>query len=199
MNIISLFPTAVGLFDLGRAFTEEELSVIMSEEKYPNMGNCTSKYRYVLQRPELKSLHDFVQGSITNYFNNIIAPSKDVSLYVTQSWINYSEKGQWHHAHEHPNSILSGVFYIQTDETDKIFFEKNTYEQITFPTENWNLYNSKTWWVEANLGRLIIFPSSLRHHVDPVLTDHTRVSMSFNTFARGLVGTEENLTALHLI
>lgn len=198
MQIVNLFPTAVGMFDLGRDFTKEELDYLLHQEMAPNMGNTTSKYRFILRDERMADLRAFVQKSIDTYFENVIAPSKEVSLYVTQSWMNYSSKGQWHHAHEHPNSFLSGVFYIQSDSQDKIFFDKNQYEQIQFPTEKWNTYNSKTWWLEATQGRLIIFPSSLRHNVPPVETDHTRVSMSFNTFAKGLIGAEENLTALEV-
>ena len=198
MQIVNLFPTAVGMFDLSREFTEVERNYLLNQEHAPNMGNTTSKFRFILRDDSMIDLRAFVQNSIDAYFNNVIAPSKDASLYVTQSWTNYSKKGQWHHAHEHPNSILSGVFYIQTDNVDKIYFEKNHYEQIQFPTENFNLYNSKSWWLEATQGRLVLFPSSLRHNVPPVETDHTRVSLSFNTFAKGLIGAEENLTALEV-
>lgn len=198
MQIVTLFPTAVGMFNLDRPFTKEELDFLLNQEESPNMGNTTSKYRFVLREPALKDLRTFLQNSIDQYFREVVAPSKEVNLYITQSWLNYTKKGQWHHAHEHPNSILSGVFYIQTDDKDKIFFEKNHYDQISFPTENWNLYNSKTWWLEATQGRLVLFPSSLRHHVEAVQTDHTRVSLSFNTFAKGLIGSEENLTALEV-
>lgn len=198
MNIVSLFPTAVGMFDLNRSFTDEELSVLLKQEEYPNMGNKTSKERFIFRDKILADLSSFATESVNKYFQEVIAPSKEVSLYITQSWMNYSKKGEWHHAHEHPNSILSGVFYIQTDNEDKIYFEKVGYEQISFPTEKYNLYNSKSWWIPAIQGRLIIFPSSLRHHVMPVTTDHTRVSLSFNTFAKGLIGAEETLTALEV-
>jgi len=44
----------------------------------------------------------------------------------------------------------------------------------------------------------VIFPSSLRHSVNVVQAEQTRVSLSFNTFAKGLIGSEENLTALEV-
>jgi uncharacterized protein (TIGR02466 family) len=199
MQIISLFPTAVGMFHLGRDLTESEKGALLDLEMKPNMGNTTSADRFILRKEELKDLRAFIQTSIDTYFQEIVAPSKDVNLYITQSWVNYSKPGQWHHAHEHPNSFLSGVFYVQTDNSkDRIYFEKNHYDQISFPTEKFNLHNSKTWWLEATQGRLVIFPSSLRHSVSAVEADQTRVSLSFNTFAKGLIGSEENLTALEV-
>jgi len=199
MQIISLFPTAVGMFHLGRDLTESEKGALLDLEMKPNMGNTTSADRFILRKEELKDLRAFIQTSIDTYFQEVVAPSKDVNLYITQSWVNYSKPGQWHHAHEHPNSFLSGVFYVQTDNSkDRIYFEKNHYDQISFPTDNFNLYNSKTWWLEATQGRLVIFPSSLRHSVNVVQAEQTRVSLSFNTFAKGLIGSEENLTALEV-
>ena len=198
MFTVSLFPTAVGIFDLGKDLTEEEKSYLLSQEHAPNMGNTTSKERFILQNDSMVNLKKFIEESVNAYFQEIIAPVKDTSLYITQSWVNYSKQGQWHHSHEHPNSILSGVFYVQSDGVDKINFEKNNYEQISFPTEKYNVFNSKTWWLEATQGRLVVFPSSLRHSVSQVETDHTRVSLSFNTFARGMIGSSENLTLLEV-
>ena len=198
MLTVSLFPTAVGIFDLGRDLTEEEKSYLLGQEHAPNMGNTTSKERFILQNDSMVNLKKFIEESVNAYFQEIIAPVKDTSLYITQSWVNYSKQGQWHHSHEHPNSILSGVFYVQSDGVDKINFEKNNYEQISFPTEKYNVFNSKTWWLEATQGRLVVFPSSLRHSVSQVETDHTRVSLSFNTFARGMIGSSENLTLLEV-
>lgn len=199
MQIISLFPTAVGMFDLGRDLTKPERDLLLNQDMTPNMGNTTSKNRFILREKKLKDLREFIQKSINTYFEEIVAPSKEVSLYITQSWVNYSNPGQWHHSHEHPNSFLSGVFYVQSDdEKDRIVFENNRYQQIQFPTEKWNLYNSTSWWLEAKQGRLVIFPSSLRHSVNVVEAQKTRVSLSFNTFAKGLIGSEENLTALEV-
>ena len=198
MQIVSLFPTALGMFNLGRDLTEEEKAVLLNQETGPNMGNRTSIERFVLRNPALVDLKNFIQKSVDEYFNSVIAPSKDASLYITQSWLNYTDKNQWHHSHEHPNSILSGVFYVQSTDKDKIYFENNKYTQIEFPTEKYNSFNSKTWWIEATQGRLVIFPSSLRHNVSQVETDTTRVSLSFNTFARGTIGAQENLTLLEV-
>lgn len=198
MQIVNLFPTAVGVFNLDRELTEEEKAVLLNQEHSPNMGNTTSKERFLLRNAALKNLQTFIQESINNYFETIFAPSKEANLYITQSWVNYSSKGQWHHSHEHPNSIISGVFYVQATDKDKIFFERNQYEQIQFPTEKYNTYNSRTWWIEAFQNRLVIFPSSLRHSVAAVETETTRVSLSFNTFAKGMIGAEENLTLLEV-
>jgi len=152
----------------------------------------------VLRDPALTSLRSFIEDSVSDYFKNTVNPKHNVSLRVTQSWCNYSEPGQYHHKHAHPNSYISGVFYVQTNADDKIYFYRDGWQQIKFPPEQWNPYNSESWWFEATAGKLILFPSSLTHMVPEVKGDDVRISLSFNTFPVGVVGEEMDLTGLKL-
>jgi hypothetical protein len=90
------------------------------------------------------------------------------------------------------------VFYVQTNPDDRIYFYKDGWQQIKFPPDQWNAYNSESWWFEAYAGRLILFPSSLTHMVPEVKGEETRISLSFNTFPVGVVGEEMDLTGLKL-
>ena len=45
---------------------------------------------------------------------------------------------------------------------------------------------------------LILFPSNLTHYVPPVEGESDRISLSFNVFPYGILGSEENLTHLRL-
>ena len=198
MNIHNLFPLPIGFFRLGRDLTKTELDFIMGMERYPNQGNTTSSDRKVLRHKELTDIRDFIEDAMLEYFKTVHDPKGDVALYVTQSWANYTEPGQYHHKHAHPNSFVSGVFYIQTNPNDKIFFYRDGYSQIKFPPAEWNSWNSESWWFEAITGRLILFPSSLTHMVPTVEGEDVRVSLSFNTFPAGTVGEEMDLTGLKL-
>jgi uncharacterized protein (TIGR02466 family) len=199
MVINNLFPIPVAFFALGRDLTETELSFIKGQEHYKNTGNTTSKDRKILKSKELTELREFVEDSMLEYFKSIHAPKFDVSLYLTQSWANYTQKGQFHHKHAHPNSIVSGVFYPQADKAvDRIYFYKNDYEQIEVPVAEYNPYNSKSWWFEVGAGDLILFPSGLTHMVETKEDDNTRISIAFNTFVKGYIGSDENLTGLNL-
>lgn len=197
MNIISLFPTAVGKFKLDRDLTEEELNFVDSQEKRSNMGNLTSVNNYVLREEPFKTIGEFFLESVNKYFQEIYRPSQNVNVYITQSWLNYTEKNQFHHKHEHPNSFISGVFYINGIESiDKIYFYKTDYQQIKVPTNEFNLWNSDSWWLEAGTGTLYLFPSKLTHMVDQVKHEGTRISLSFNTFLKGTIGENNSLTEL---
>lgn len=199
MNLFSLFPTAVGKFELDRELTKQELKFVSDQERRPNMGNLTSVNNYVLREKPMKKLGEFLLESANKYFQEIYKPKDDVQLYITQSWLNFTEKGGFHHKHAHPNSFISGVFYVNADVTkDKIFFFNEGYKQINLVATEFNLFNSESWWLEAGKGYLYLFPSSLTHMVEQVQHEETRISLSFNTFLKGTIGSNNNLTELIL-
>jgi uncharacterized protein (TIGR02466 family) len=199
VNINNLFPTPVAFFKFGRDLTNVELEFIKNQEHYNNEGNTTSKDRKILKSKELTELREFVEDSMLTYFKAIHAPKFDVNLYLTQSWANYTGQGQYHHKHSHPNSVVSGVFYPQANkEVDKIYFYKDGYDRINIPTADFNPYNSESWWFEVSAGNLILFPSHLPHMVKTKEDDNTRISIAFNTFVKGYIGSDENLTGLNL-
>ena len=198
MNLHGIFPTPVAKFSLGRDFTDNEQAFVATQPTHKNMGNTTSDDRYVLRHDTFANLMSFVQASVDEYVKAIYAPKEAVSLRVTQSWLNYTKPGEFHHKHAHPNSFISGVLYMKAaKERDRIYFYRDGYQQIKLTTDNWNLYNSESWWFEAATGEMLLFPSSLTHMVETVQGDE-RISLAFNTFPVGLVGSEESLTALHL-
>ena len=197
--IRNLFPTAVGIYKLDRDLTDKEIDFIKGQETRPNMGNTTSTDNTILRNKPLIKIRDFIETSIADYFKTIHNPKHDVSLKVTQSWVNYTEPGQWHHKHAHPNSYISGVFYPQANrETDKIYFYRDGFQMIKLPPQEWNVWNSESWWFEVGTGDLILFPSSLTHMVETVKGSDTRISLSFNTFPVGNIGEEVDLTGLKL-
>lgn len=198
MTIYSLFPTPLGKYFLDRTLTQEEVDFIKNLPLENNIGNKTSVDFYVLKNEKLKSLNEFIVGSLNKYFKEVYGPNDDVQIYITQSWLNFTDTKQFHHRHRHPNSIISGVFYIQTDpQLDKIYFFKNIDKKLEF-TKDFNIYNSESWWFETEPNSLLLFPSDLTHEVKPVETNLTRISLSFNTYVYGKFGDPKSLNYLEL-
>ena len=199
MNINNLFPTAVGFSKLDRDLTEDELKFISEQVRYANEGNTTSENRKILKCKELTEIRAFIEDAMLDYFKSVYAPKHDVTPYITQSWANFTEPGQFHHKHAHPNSVISGVFYPKANkESDRIYFYKDGYQRIQVPAGEYNPYNSESWWYEVGSGDLIIFPSNLTHMVQTKQDDGSRISIAFNTFLKGYIGSDESLTGLHL-
>lgn len=199
MEMFNLFPTAVAFSKFDRDLTEEEFSFLRNQEQRPNTGNTTSADRKILEHSLMKDVRAAIQKAIDEYFQEVYRPAFDVKLQITQSWMNYSEPGQHHHKHAHPNSFLSGCFYPQADKNlDKLYFFNDPYHRIKIYTEDFNVYNSESWWLPVGTGDIVIFPSSLTHMVEPVVSTDTRISLAFNTFPVGYVGNDDSLTGLHL-
>lgn len=198
MEIYSLFPTPIGQVKLNRDFTTEELKFIDSQEKYKNSGNATSLNRQVLRNAEFTNLKNFVDNFVDEYFKKVFSPSTDVKLKVTQSWLNYTKKDEFHHQHTHQNSFISGVLLLKADTgKDKIHFMKNHYQQIKIKPKDFNEFNSDSWWYELEVKQLILFPSSLSHMVKK-FEGEERVSLAFNTFPVGHIGDVAELTSLYI-
>jgi uncharacterized protein (TIGR02466 family) len=198
-NFELLFPTPVMFNSMERDFTQAELDYVQShnapDKTNRNVGNVTSNNNYILNEPEMKELHDFVLANVQLYIDKVMKPKYEVKPFITQSWLNYTKKGEFHHKHEHPNSFISGVLYINTDSTkDKITFHRSGYKQIQLSTDNFDVFNSDSWWFNVKTGGIVLFPSSLTHHVEDVIADETRISLAFNTFIKGTIGDNRSLT-----
>jgi len=200
-TIQGLFPTPVLFAKMYREFTDEEKNYLndCAKTTTKNTGNLTSANRYVLDDPSMKDIREHFQFYVNYYMKNIHAPKYPVDAYLTQSWCNYTKTGEFHHKHAHPNSWLSGCIYINADPSkDRITFYNDKYHRIQLPTENYNAYNSESWWFSVGSGDIVIFPSYLTHMVEQTVSTDTRVSIAVNTFLKGYIGDEHSLTGLHL-
>lgn len=192
----NLFPTPIGFFKYDG---ELDKDFLINQPQRANEGNTTSEDTYILKHKKLLNLRQFIEKCLHEYLMATYCPKNDTRLKLTQSWLNWTKPGQHHHKHAHPNSLISGCFYVNAHRTtDKIFFYREDYQRIDMPPVEWNPYNSKSWWYSVGSGDLVIFPSSLTHMVQPVEGEDTRISLAFNTFPIGVIGDENSLTALQL-
>ena len=201
-TINSIFPTPIYMSKLDRKLTPLELKFVEKSKKdfYKNDGNITSNNNYILNEKPFLNIKKEIDLIVKDYFEKIISPTNTITPYITQSWLNYTETNQYHHKHKHPNSLVSGVFYINChEELDKIkFFRDDDYKMIKPETKDWNLWNSETWWFTVKTGDIIMFPSSLTHMVETKEGNNTRISLAFNVFIKGTIGSNKNLTELVL-
>ena len=200
-EVFQIFPTPVYRTTLNREFLKNEKKILLDKNNFlkKNVGNKTSNNTYILKSKKLSSLKKFIELHIKIYFTDILK-TKKIKPYITQSWLNYTETNQYHHRHQHPNSLVSGVFYINADEKlDKIkFFKERTYSTIELSTNNYNLFNSSSWWFTVKTGDIVLFPSSLTHMVETKEGDNVRTSLAFNVFVEGKIGNNKDLTELIL-
>ena len=121
--ITELFPIPLYKKSLNRSFKKEELNFVKKTKNniIVNRGNSFSKNTDILNEKLFTNLKKELDLMIKEYFYDMLNVSKHISPFITQSWLNFTEKNQHHHEHHHPNSIVSGVIYLNADEQkDKI-------------------------------------------------------------------------------
>jgi len=198
--ISGLFPIPVYKKNIDREFTDKEKKI--SSPDYWQIQKGSENYRSsntnVLNMPSFFAIKQFLMKNIQDYVTNIIDPETKFDLYITQSWINFNKKGDRHHQHFHANSILSGVLYLNAIDSDSISFYTPSRSEIHI-TNYPNWWNMKRIGLPVKTGDLVLFQSYLEHGVEGVLEDdHIRVSLAFNTWFRGELGSETGLTKLVL-
>jgi uncharacterized protein (TIGR02466 family) len=203
VEIHGIFSTPIYKNYLNREFSQKEISFFekSKKENYKNLGNTTSLDTYILNNKELKNLKDDLNFIINDYYDKIICPKYNVFPFITQSWLNWTKQGEHHHNHNHPNSILSGVLYINADaDNDNIDFINEKYEVLRIETNpnKLNPLNARGANFKVETGMVILFPSKINHSVTIKNGDNTRISLAFNSFVRGTFGEEKGLTELKL-
>jgi len=180
---------------------EKEIEDIIKEGMRRNTGNSQSRNSYIFT-DRLKNIKEFCEQHIKTYVEKVINPKKESDFYITQSWLNITKPGEYHHDHSHPNSIVSGVFYISIEEDDQITFidpNMKVKDFLKVTEKEFNVWNSVTWFFPVANNELVLFPSWLNHRVssnEKATTD--RISLSFNTFVKGTLGDNKELTELIL-
>ncbi len=200
-DLMNMFATPLYRATLGRTFTQGELDFFRETlaDCVDSISNLSSRDKNVLSNPALKDLRDTLQQHLDEYFKTIYNTSNRVSLKITQSWLTLSRQGDSHHSHTHPNSVVSGVLYINLAENDGISFhrnEDNLWHELLPAQENY--FNAKSYFINTEVGDILLFPSHVRHGVREVTEVVERVSLSFNSFFEGELGKEEFATAINI-
>lgn len=197
-EILKIFPTVIQTSVLNDDFTETEKNCFEQYKKESDLGilNNFTYDTFVLKNPKLSRIKNFIEEKINMYFRNVISPtSNNNQIYITESWISITKLGQSHHEHFHANSLLSGVMYLETIQENSIIFS-NPNNQLFYFQQNPNQYNYGEAIFKTKKGTLLIFPSHIKHRVPMNKFDKDRVSLSFNTFVKGEINNESNLTKL---
>ena len=189
-KVFNLFPSSVHLMDIENydVVKEEALSFIYKEQENnpsstsnSNRGGWHSDLYYYQWDNIIKKIVD--KGL-----------SKHSKLYLDYKkfeyrtlWFNINKKGHYNQLHHHAQCDLSGVLWIKIPPNCGIieFESSHSYvadnhlcslnEEYKYNTKNYNAFM-----FNPLEGRMLIFPSYLRHRVEPNESDEDRISVSFN-------------------
>jgi len=152
--------------------------------KISNAGGWQSQSNF-FEDPSFTEYKEYIWTHIEKIFKDLL----DSSVYLDNMWININKKNNFNWPHVHPEAHLSGVFWIQCPQKSGLFgfesphsfdqwkmlkFFKQVYKQDYYLADNWR--------VDTSLmeGKIITFPSNLRHGVSMSSSDEDRISIAFN-------------------
>jgi uncharacterized protein (TIGR02466 family) len=105
-------------------------------------------------------------------------------LLMTDCWVNMMPTQTVHSLHLHPNSTISGTYYVKTPKgCSSIKFEDPRLDRMmAAPPRKSDCRRENRQFIEfpAEAGKLILFESWLRHEVGANPSRGERVSISFN-------------------
>jgi hypothetical protein len=185
-QVYNAFPAAISKSNLGRPLTDKERDAMFSEPEHNNEKDGHDRIRnFFLDNPDLKEIREYFDRELQLHFNKIYRPKISIDAYFApRARVNTLYHDETIYKHYHPNSFLSAVFYIDTNDTDDITFFRKDSRAIVIETDHWNPYNSEELTIPVKAGDLIIVPSYLEHSVKRVKGKGIRNSVSLNSFIK---------------
>jgi hypothetical protein len=166
-NPTSLFSQDIYLINCQNQFDYLLKEVYIIKEKYENDYH-TPELMYATQNRNLFSnesvlfpLKDFIAKNV----NNIYSAS---FIRFTHSWINFSYKFNFQESHVHPESDITGVYYISYPlNSGKILIHNKNLNTEAYPITPYG-------------GLLLLFRSDQPHSVEQSFSDDPRIALPFN-------------------
>jgi len=105
-------------------------------------------------------------------------------LRMKDCWFNIYGPKDGQEPHNHPNSFISGTYYVKApDGCSGIRFHSPTQDTMFIPPQtSKNELNGTMAELPVEDGLLVLFPSWLKHSVQPNSIRGERISISFNVF-----------------
>ena len=150
-----------------------------------NQGGYQSNFLNLIDK-ELQPLITQIGQTLTHYIN-ICAFKNTLNYELNSMWFNINSYKDYNIPHIHPGVLFSGVYYVNApkDSGDIVFNHPHkhliSYDWIDDIKLKQIENNSANWVMNAQNGRLYIFPSWLEHSVMPNLNKkEDRISIAFN-------------------
>ena len=193
INLNPIFPEAIleTKLDINPEWLEFVKSVDYKRNA-PNNGYVSKNFE-ILEEKKLSLLKENINNIIKKYTEDYLKISNKFK--ITCSWVNKHTKNDFAQPHLHKNSIISGIFYLQTKQgSGDLIFSRTNFLSDTFSFDriNDNIINTNNVVFKVYDGLLLIFPSRIKHGTFPMPFDnYERICLSFNTFITDKIGYDD--------
>lgn len=198
--VLHAFPTSMFALDLD--LSDEEIATyvtVVKDNLKPSMGGSFDQTKGNLHQID-------VMKPLVKKFRKAVAKIIDEEIWweyedfrINQMWGNSYEKNKMIPMHSHPNQHLSGVFFLESDQSQggTIFFEPNPAKNcfdMPFRSNRASMAYAKSVTVEGHKNRMVLFPSYLGHCSEPNRSSKPRITISFNITINEPLGLKQELT-----
>lgn len=177
--------------------------------KHPQKGSpvyvSPDNFSADTEHPALLTLQKFIMDNVFEVASDVNAPhwprNQSLQVDVTGMWFQISNGFGFHETHVHGNCSWSGVYYVQSGDSSKHnkdigsngqlngitrFYGPHTEYQAGGHGEMGNFYlQDNTFDSYPEDGKLVIFPSHLKHMVFPYNGEKERIIVSFHARVNG--------------
>ncbi len=187
-NIHHLFPSALFAFRLkDYATLNAQLLESVYRLKEIDPGYAASNVLgwhsqgNLFELPELRPLKDLADAAVLEVSQAV--GYSDVQIKAANCWANINPQYASNKIHDHANCLFSGVYYLKApkDSGTLMFYDPRSAKTFYKPlVSTFTPYTADAIAHVAEEGLMLIFPSWLKHGVEPNLSNEDRVSISFN-------------------
>jgi len=201
MSITNLNPIPVYHTETGYNITSSDIKICQEFSTQSNDFNYFSNNFSVLEEESMSEISAVIHAHIRKYQLEVCGMNLQ-DFYITDSWIARTPPGGKHIIHNHPNSILSGTFYINVPQDSALLFYTEVEMFKTF--KFWFDYSKETDYnrtitrVPVKTSDIVIFPSWLNHGVELNNSNQERIVIGFNCFVKGNFGNNRYPTRLSI-
>jgi len=158
-------------------------------QKYPgvsisNRGGWHSKE---LDLPLPQALDNLI-NDLTLFINDYCAQITNIrDLVLGNWWININGKHDYNAEHDHQNSVLSAVYYVQVqdDNTGNLVIHRDDSSRYYLGNHRGlSHFSQQSYVTSPTTGKAVLFPAWTKHSVERNNSDTERISIAFNFVAK---------------
>ena len=133
----------------------------------------------------MKDIATWIEMQAKDYLDNELGLEYE-EFFFSESWLNISGKGGEQSIHNHSNSIISGTYYLKSEDGHPpLDFHRSKYDGVPFIslTEHYKQGNPNTaskLSFPCTQDSMIVFQSQLYHGHAPNDLDKERIGLSWN-------------------
>ena len=197
-NLTTMFGTPFVSIDWPgcEAMNEALATLVLDEEAADDLGRGIRSNAggwqsrgNLLMRPEpaIVQLKQMMETTIFDLLGALVRKDSGERTFTLMfdSWANVCRNGNYNVVHTHPNAMWSIVYYVQSGKADESIPYSGLLELLD-PREASNYIQVPNTVLDARMfidnypGRMVVFPSWMKHMVHPFIGEGVRISIACN-------------------